>query len=430
LSEEAAAARPVFDYLVVGAGFAGSVIAERLASRAGKRVIICDVRDHIGGTAYDHENEHGILVHKYGPHIFHTNADRVYRYLSRFTQWRPYEHRVQAELDGRYYPLPINRTTVNAFYGLDLRTDEECEAFLRSVAEPIAECRTSEDVVVSKVGRPLYEAFFRGYTRRHWGLDPSELDASVTARLPVRTNTDDRYFGDRYQVMPLHGYTNLFEKMLAHPNITVVLGTDYRALQPLVRYREMIYTGPVDAYFGYRYGKLPYLSLDFKHETLDREWALPAPVVNFPREDSPYDRVTEFKALTGQTHPKTSIVYEIPKPKGDGDPYYPVPRPENAALYARYKALADATPGVHFLGRLATYRYYNMDQVVGQALALFDELMTRTAASRPIATGPWTAEAVTPAGPLAVPKPTVISVPASVSPLGVAVAKSTDARVA
>jgi len=238
----------------------------------------------------------------------------------------------------------------------------------------------------------------------------------------VRTNTDDRYFGDTHQAMPLHGYTKMFEKMLSHPNITVVLNTDYRDLQAMVSFKEMIYTGPVDEYFGYRYGKLPYLSLDFKHETLDQERALAAPVVNFPNEDSPYDRVTEFKALTGQQHPKTSLVYEIPKPKGDGDPYYPVPRPENAALYAKYKALAEATPGVHFVGRLATYQYYNMDQVVAQALALFEKLMARQSAQHVAAA---IAGAATAAPTTVSPRVAAISVPASVGPLGASVARMT-----
>jgi UDP-galactopyranose mutase len=444
-------AKAAFDYLVVGAGFAGCVIAERLASQANKTVLVCDVRAHIGGNAYDHLNEDDILVHKYGPHIFHTNSDRVFDYLSQFTEWRPYEHRVKARVqtsDGeKYLPIPINRTTVNELYGLNLQTDEECAAFFESVAEPVDECKTSEDVVVSKVGRDLYERFFRGYTRRHWGLDPSELDAAVTARIPVRTNTDDRYFGDAHQVMPLHGYTRMFERMLAHRNITVVLAADYHDVQNAVTYGEMIYTGPVDAYFGYRYGKLPYLSLEFRHETLDQVQALPAPVVNFPDEDSPYDRVTEFKALTGQEHPKTSLVYEIPKPKGDGDPYYPVPRPENAALYAKYKALAEATPGVHFVGRLATYQYYNMDQVVAQALSLAESLIKAAQRRAVPPTPPAVQSRVQPAVPgNAVPagaevqraslpvaiapvsSKTVISIPASVGPFGV-VARSINAPV-
>jgi UDP-galactopyranose mutase len=361
----------MFDYLIVGAGFAGSVLAERLASQLGKKVLIIDKRNHIGGNAYDHYNEAGILVHKYGPHIFHTNAERVYDYLSRFTEWRPYEHRVLAHVDGLLLPIPINRTTVNRLYSLTLETEEECEAFFASRAEPVEHCRTSEDVVVSKVGRELYEKFFRGYTRKQWGMDPSELDAQVTARVPTRTNTDDRYFGDAYQVMPLHGYTRMFERMLAHPNIKVMLNTDYREIQSILPHREMIFTGPIDQYFDYCYGKLPYRSLEFRHETLDEEQALPVAVVNYPNEH-PYTRVTEFKHLTGQEHPRTSVVYEFPR--SEGDPYYPIPKPECTELYNRYKKLADATPEVHFVGRLATYKYYNMDQVVAQALTTFDKI--------------------------------------------------------
>ncbi|HLI26438.1 MAG TPA: UDP-galactopyranose mutase [Chloroflexota bacterium] len=365
-----------FDYLVVGAGFAGSVIAERLASQAGKRVLLCDRRPHIGGNAYDCYDDAGILIHKYGPHIFHTNSRRVFEYLSQFTRWRPYEHRVLASVDGKLLPIPINLDTVNRLYGLNLRS-EELEAWFAQRAEPRAEIRTSEDVVVSKVGRDLYEKFFRHYTRKQWGLDPSELDASVIARIPVRTNRDDRYFTDTYQYMPLHGYTRLFENMLAHPNIKLLLNTDYREILGLVPFREMIYTGPIDEFFDYCYGKLPYRSLEFRLETVDTPWVQPVAVINYPNEHA-YTRVTEFKHLSGQEHRQTTIMYEYPR--AEGDPYYPVPRPENAELYKRYKALADQTPNVHFVGRLATYRYYNMDQVVGQALALFDKLMGRAPA--------------------------------------------------
>jgi UDP-galactopyranose mutase len=360
----------VFDYLIVGAGFAGSVLAERLANASHKKVLICDRRNHVGGNAYDHYNEHGVLVHKYGPHIFHTNSREVFDYLSRFTKWRPYEHRVQASVDGQLVPMPINLDTINKLYGLNL-TSFQLEEFFRSVAEPREHLRTSEDVVVSKVGRELYEKFFRNYTRKQWDLDPSELDASVTSRVPVRTNRDDRYFTDTYQAMPLYGYTRMFERMLESPNIKIALNCDYAELAGEVGYREMIYTGPVDAFFDYRYGKLPYRSLEFRHETHHVEQFQPAPVVNFPNEHA-YTRVTEFKYLTGQEHPKTSVVYEYPQ--AEGDPYYPVPRRENAELYAKYKALADATPGVRFVGRLATYKYYNMDQIVAQALTTYAKI--------------------------------------------------------
>jgi UDP-galactopyranose mutase len=360
----------VYDYLIVGAGFAGSVIAERLARGSNRKVLLIDRRPHIGGNAYDHYDEAGILVHRYGPHIFHTNSDEVFNYLSRFTEWWGYEHRVLASVDGQLLPMPINLDTVNRLYGLDLDA-KGLEAYFARVAEPRERIRNSEDVVVSKVGRDLYDKFVRNYTRKQWGLDPSELDASVLARIPTRTNRDDRYFTDSHQAMPKHGFTRMFERMLDHPNIHVMLQTDYRDVRPHVKWREMVFTGPVDEYFDYRFGRLPYRSLEFRHRTLDCERFQPVAVVNYPNEHD-YTRVTEFKHLTGQSHPRTSVVYEYPR--AAGDPYYPIPRQENAELYKRYQALADATPRVHFVGRLATYRYYNMDQVVGQALTLYAKL--------------------------------------------------------
>ncbi|MDX2153815.1 MAG: UDP-galactopyranose mutase [Bryobacteraceae bacterium] len=362
----------MFDYLIAGAGFAGSVIAERLARVHGKRVLICDRRPHIGGNAYDHSDSAGVLVHRYGPHIFHTNSQQVFDYLSQFTEWRPYEHRVKACVEGKLVPVPINRETVNAIYGRHLATDSEVETFLASLAEPRERIRTSEDVVVSKVGRHLYELMFRGYTRKQWGLDPSQLDSSVAGRIPVRFNSDDRYFGDTYQSMPRHGYTRMFENMLDHDNIQILLNADFREVRRWVPHREVVYSGPIDEFFEFRFGKLPYRSLHFEHKTVDQERYQSAPVINYPNEHA-YTRVTEFKYLTGQEHRKTSIVFEYPR--AEGDPYYPVPRPENHELYKRYEALAAATPGVHFVGRLATYRYYNMDQIVAQALTTVSRMM-------------------------------------------------------
>ncbi len=360
----------MFDYLIIGAGFAGSVLAERLANGSNKKVLICDKRPHIGGNAFDFYNDEGVLIHKYGPHIFHTNSKEVFDYLGRFTEWREYQHRVLANVDGMLVPMPINLDTINKLYGLNL-TAFEVEEFLASKAEKVEHIRTSEDVVVSKVGRELYQKFFKNYTIKQWGLDPSELDASVTSRVPTRTNRDDRYFTDVYQAMPKHGFTRMFEKMLSHPNIKVMLNCDYREIINQIPFREMIYTGPIDAFFDYRYGKLPYRSLEFKHETHDTEQFQTAPVVNYPNEQA-YTRITEFKYLTGQEHKKTSIVYEYPQ--AEGDPYYPIPRKENADLYAKYKVLADARSDVHFVGRLATYKYYNMDQIVAQALTVYGKI--------------------------------------------------------
>jgi UDP-galactopyranose mutase len=373
-----------YDVLVVGAGFAGAVMAERLARDGGKRVLVVDRRPHIAGNAFDRLDEAGILMHQYGPHIFHTNSRDVFDYLSRFTEWRAYEHRVLADVDGKLVPMPINRTTLNALYDLDLKTDEEVEAFLADRAEPIDPIRTSADVVMSKVGRELYETFFQGYTRKQWGMDPSELDKSVTARVPTRTNVDDRYFTDTFQAMPLNGYTQMFERMLAHPNIDVLLGVEYSQVREAYPHSHLVFTGPIDEYFGYRYGKLPYRSLRFRHETLNQSSLQPVGVVNYPNESVPYTRITEYKHLTGQSSDKTSITYEYPS--DDGDPYYPIPRDENQVLYKHYEALATKEAGVSFVGRLATYRYYNMDQVVGQALATYRRLaLTWENSSDPVA---------------------------------------------
>ncbi|MBY5747383.1 UDP-galactopyranose mutase [Rhizobium leguminosarum] len=369
-----------YDYLIVGAGFAGSVLAERLAVDGGKKVLVCDRRSHIGGNTYDHYDEAAILVHKYGPHIFHTNSEDIVAYLSRFTAWRPYEHRVLAQVGELRLPIPINRTTLNALYNIDLTSDAEAARFLAERAEPCDPVKTSRDVVISQVGAELYRTFFEGYTRKQWGLDPSELDRSVTARIPTRTNTDDRYFLDRFQAMPLDGYTRMFERMLNHDNITVMVGTDFADLRRERLADHTIFTGPIDEYFGHCFGRLPYRSLKFIHETRDVRRLLPVAVINFPSEDVPHTRVTEYKHLTGQVHPRTSISYEYAS--AEGEPYYPIPRPENQALYKQYESLARTRDDVTFVGRLGTYKYYNMDQVVGQALATYRRLGDRQVASK------------------------------------------------
>jgi UDP-galactopyranose mutase len=385
-SQRPARPSPRFDALVVGAGFAGAVLAERLASQLGQRVLVVDRRNHVGGNAYDHYDEGGVLVHKYGPHIFHTNSSDVFDYLSQFTTWRPYEHRVLASVDGQLVPMPINLDTVNALYGLQMAA-HELDDFFAAAAEPRDPVRTMEDAIISKVGRELYLKFFRNYTRKQWDLDPSELEASLAARVPTRTNRDGRYFTDTFQAMPKHGYTRMFERMLSHPNVKVLLNADFRELDGMFGYERLVYTGPIDEFFNFRYGRLPYRSLEFRFESHDVPRFQTGAVINHPNEH-PYTRVTEFKWLTGQEHPKTTVVYEYPR--ADGDPYYPVPRPENAELYKQYKALADERDDVIFVGRLATYRYYNMDQVVAQALAAFKRLRAgqRTEAVREPDAGP------------------------------------------
>ena len=371
--------------MIVGAGFAGSVLAERLASQHGAQILLIDRRPHIGGNAYDEPNEAGILYHKYGPHIFHTNSEQVWNYLSQFTEWRPYEHRVRAIVRDKLVPIPINRTTLNELFGLDLKTDEEAADYLASRAEPVEDIKTSEDVVINAVGRELYELFFQGYTRKQWGLDPSELDKQVTSRIPTRTNTDDRYFGDTFQAMPLDGYTAMFERMLDHPLIEVTTGVDFAEFKDRAHEiaDHIIYTGPIDEYFDFRFGKLPYRSLKFDHQTLERGMA-------------PAGRGGELSLARRALHADQRIqASDGPGCAGDDDhlrislgrrrSLLSDPAAENQELFKRYEALADATEGVTFVGRLATYRYYNMDQIVGQALATFrridDQAKTAAAAA-------------------------------------------------
>ena len=361
-------------FLIIGAGFAGSICARELAE-AGHRITIIDKRPHIAGNAFEAKDEHGILIHQYGPHIFHTNSERIFNYLSQFTEWQPYEHRVRSVVNGQEYPFPINRDTLNQFYDLDL-TEEQAAEYFEKVREPKEKVLTSEDVVLNSVGRDLYEKFFLNYTKKQWGLDPSKLKAGVAARIPTRTNTDDRYFTDTYQAMPLHGYTAMFENMLNHPNITVKLSTDYKDfLAQGVEYDHLIYTGCIDEFYDYKFGKLPYRSLRFEHQHLENtEQYQSVGTINYPN-DFEFTRITEFKHLTGQQHPATSIVREYPT--AEGDPYYPIPRDENEALFKKYKSLADCEKNVTFVGRLAEYRYYNMDQVVGAALNAVDKILER-----------------------------------------------------
>jgi UDP-galactopyranose mutase len=360
-------------FLIIGAGFAGSICARQLAD-AGHQIKIVDRRPHIGGNAFDKLDEHGVLVHPYGPHIFHTNSKRVFEYLSNFTNWRFYEHRVLAKVGSQFLPIPINRTTINALYDLNL-TESEVDEYLAKVKVPRSPISSSEDVVLNSVGYDLCEKFFRGYTKKQWGLDLSELSAGVAARIPTRTNDDDRYFADTFQFMPDLGYTSMFEKILAHPSIEVCLQTDYKQLSADAAWDHVICTGPIDAYFDHRYGKLPYRSLQFQHEHLaEIDQLQQVGTVNYPN-DYDYTRITEFKHLTGQHITGTSIVREFPC--DEGDPYYPIPRAENEDLYKRYAELAATHDNVTFVGRLAQYRYYNMDQIAGAALKASEDIIAR-----------------------------------------------------
>jgi UDP-galactopyranose mutase len=365
-----------YDYLVVGAGFAGSVVAERLAAQCGARVLLVDRRDHLAGNAHDPLDEHGIRVHRYGPHVFHTSSTRVVEYLSQFTAWRPYEHRVVARVGGRNVPLPLGAGTLRALYGLDL-DPAGVERFFMQKRERRDSIRNSEDAIVARVGRELFDALFAGYTRKQWGRDARDLDASVCGRVPIRTSDDDRYFSDTFQAMPRDGFDAMFARILAHPNIEVVLGTTFEDAAARARFAHVIYTGPIDEYFGHCYGRLPYRSLQFAFETLDTQRALPVAVLNYPGSE-PFTRITEFKTLTGQVHAKTTIAREYAR--DEGEPYYPIPCPENRALYAKYAARAALEQHVTFVGRLAEYRYYNMDQVVASALAAAERLAERCVA--------------------------------------------------
>jgi UDP-galactopyranose mutase len=367
------------DVLVVGAGFSGATAA-RLLAEAGWRVHLIDRRPHVGGNAWDTHDRWGVRIHPYGPHAFHTDAERIVAFLSRFTDWTPYEHRVLASVDGMLVPVPVNRTTINRLYGLALADDAEVAAFLDRVREKRQPERTSEDVVLNRVGRDLGDRLFRGYTRKQWGLELADLAPLVLRRIPVRTGDDDRYFTDRHQAQPAEGFARMFERMLEHPGISVALGCDYDDCRDTVAHRHLVYTGAIDAYFDRCYGPLPYRSLRFEFEHFaDRDRFQPVGSVNYPNEHA-WTRISEFRHFTRQAHSGTTIAREYPAALGD--PFYPIPRPENEALYQRYRELADARGDVTFVGRLAQYRYYNMDQAVGAAMTAAERVSAALAKTR------------------------------------------------
>lgn len=367
-----------WDYLIVGAGYAGAVLAERLASQCGASCLVIDRRHHIAGNSHDHYDAAGVLLHTYGPHYFRSNSDRIVEYLSKFTEWHPVDYKIVSWADGRYWQFPINLNTFEQLIGRP-STSEEMEATLAQWRAPIANPANSEEVILAQVGERLYEMFFRNYTRKQWRREPRDLDASVCGRIPIRTNRDDRYLSEKFQALPKDGYTAMFQRMLSHEKVTVQLGIDFREAREQLSYRHLIYTGPIDEYFDHCFGPLPYRSLRFEPETLDQEFFQPTMQVNYPN-DHEFTRIVEIKHATGQKLPVTTIVREYPQDFGPGkEPYYPIPAPDAKALYDRYAALAEKVDGVSFVGRLATYRYYNMDQVVGMALAEFEKLKVRHA---------------------------------------------------
>jgi UDP-galactopyranose mutase len=359
-----------YKYVIVGAGLAGLTMAERIANELNEKVLVIEKRNHIGGNVYDSYNEDGILIHNYGPHIFHTNDQGVYEYLSRFTKWNDFWHRVLTYVDGNLIPMPITVETINKLYNLNLDCSQ-VEEFLKKQAVPIDDIKTSKDVALSKVGKDIYEKIFESYTRKQWGIDPSELDTSVISRIPIRLNRDTRYFADKYQGMPKRGYTKMCENMITNKNIKILLNTDYKEVIQDIKYDTLIYTGATDEFYNYKYGKLAYRSVNFVFETFDQEEYQEAPVVNYPN-DYDFTRITEYKKLTWQQHKKTTIGKEFPC--AEGEPYYPFPTKEYKDQFALYQEEMKKESKVIFIGRLAEYRYYNMDGVVRRALDIFEAL--------------------------------------------------------
>ena len=364
-----------YDIVIVGAGISGATLAERYASQQNKKVLVIEKRDHIGGNCFDYYDEAGILVSKYGAHLFHTNLEDVWEYVNTFSEWQRYEHRVLSSVDGKLVPVPVNITTVNTLLGLQIASEDEMKAWLEQNTEKIENPQNSEEMALSLVGPVLYEKMFKHYTQKQWNKEPKELAPSVIGRIPVRTNFEDRYFSDVHQAIPKEGYTKLFEKMLSHPNITVKLNTDYFAEKDkLETYEKLFFTGPIDQFFGYKHGKkLQYRSLKFVFETYDKEFYQTNSVINYPNEHE-YTRIVEYKHFTRQKHPKTTISKEFPT--WEGEPYYPVPSKENLALFAKYQEEANQVrnDNIHFVGRLANYKYFNMDQAFKNALNLYASL--------------------------------------------------------
>ncbi len=364
----------MYDFLIVGAGFSGAVLAERLASQLNKKICVIDKRDHICGNAYDHYNNDGILIHKYGPHWFHTNSDDVFNYLSIFTEWIFHDHIIRSNVNGKLHPFPINRNTLNSFFDVNLKSEEEAKEFIEAKRKKNLNPKNSEEMVLSLLGKELYENFYLNYTLKQWNIHPRELAASVTARIPVRYNTKECYFNDKYQAMPKYGYNKLFEKLLAHKNITVLLGKDFFEIEKEIKFDKLIYTGAIDEFFDNCFGKLPYRSLEFEHETLEREYFQECQQVNYPNENR-FTRIVEWKHATHQQSEKTSIMRELPVAYKKGrEKFYPIPMASNNDILKEYQSEAEKLNSVIFCGRLAEYKYYNMDQVIARSLKIFSNL--------------------------------------------------------
>ncbi|SFV50402.1 UDP-galactopyranose mutase [hydrothermal vent metagenome] len=379
----------MYDYIVVGAGFAGAIVAERLASQQNKKILIIEKRDHIGGNCYDEIDSSGVLVHRYGPHLFHTDYDTVYEYLSRFTKWQEYTHKVVANVDGQNIDLPFNFNTLYQIFD-ESRADRLKSLLIEEYGADnrvsVSELRNSDNIELRELGEFIYEKIFLNYTIKQWGIEADEIDPSVLARVPILTSYDSRYFQDRYQAVPVDGYSELFKNILSHQNITIELGRD--ALESVsivdkqIHYNgtpfsgRVVFTGMVDELFGYKYGKLPYRSLDLKFEVYNMEYFQESAVVNYPNEHD-YTRITEFKHIHHAETPQTTILKEYPQPYIGGStiPYYPMPTDESRESYERYSALASSVSGLTLLGRLAEYRYYDMDDIAKRALDTYKEIL-------------------------------------------------------
>ncbi len=359
-----------YDFLIVGAGFSGSVLAERIATQLNKKVLIVEKRNHIGGNAYDEYDEHGVLVHRYGPHIFHTNDKNVVDYLSNFTEWYEYQHRVLAYSNNEYFPIPINKTTINKVFNKNFIHDYEVEEFIKGLREERSPIKNSEDIIVNQVGYKLFEKFFLHYTKKQWNLEPKNLSPSVCGRIKFRTNDDDRYFEDEFQIMPKDGFTKMFEKMLNNKNIEIKLGVDYKDLIESINYNYLIYTGPIDYFFDYKFGKLSYRSIRFEFKNFKKESYQPGSVVNYVDIDVPFTRVTEYRKITNQKVSSTTVSYEYPN--SSDEPYYPILTDSNLSKLKLYLNEASKIHNLILCGRLAEFRYYDMHQVVARALNIFE----------------------------------------------------------